>query len=261
MTPAMSVHLAAGFTFVKVASGRENGNPIAGAIPLFLARLAFILFFLNIAISNPVNADSPTNDESAALTSMPAPNDGRVASLEPANIKGFNDQPAAVCQLLTAALALTKRNLGYQYGSDDPQNGGMDCSGTIYHLLKKAGLKDVPRDSLGQYEWLSKSGRFHAVTSSDMDTPELAKLRPGDLLFWTGTYAIHRNPNVTHVMIYLGINQLTGKPVMVGASDGRTFNGKPRFGVSVFDFTLPRPDTGDGTKTSRFIGYGPVPGL
>jgi cell wall-associated NlpC family hydrolase len=182
--------------------------------------------------------------------------DARVASLEPADIAGFGDQPAAVQHLLAAGLALSKLKLTYTYGSDDPKNGGMDCSGTVYRLLTDAGLKDVPRDSVGMYQWVWQSGKFRAVVGVREDTFEFAKLKPGDLLFWTGTYSIDRDPNVTHVMIYLGVSKLTGKRVMVGASDGRTFNGKSMYGVSVFDFALPRPDA-----TSRFIGYGPPPGL
>jgi hypothetical protein len=71
-------------------------------------------------------------------------------------------------------------------------------------------------------------------------------------------------------MIYLGIDRETGQRVMVGASDGRTFNGKSRYGVSVFDFQLPRPGAksdlapqaqAETPSTTRFIGYGPAPGL
>jgi hypothetical protein len=61
-------------------------------------------------------------------------------------------------------------------------------------------------------------------------------------------------------MIYLGINRHTGRRVMVGASEGRRFSGVSRYGVSVFDFELPRHTPGDG-GTSRFIGYGAIPGL
>ena len=67
------------------------------------------------------------------------------------------------------------------------------------------------------------------------------------------------DPPVSHVMIYLGINRQTGRRVMMGASEGRRFNGVSRYGVSVFDFTIPRPD--DSGPQSRFIGYGAVPGL
>jgi hypothetical protein len=48
---------------------------------------------------------------------------------------------------------------------------------------------------------------------------------------------------------------------MVGASDGRTFEGKQRFGVSVFDFIQPGVHAAASRGASRFVGYGPVPGL
>jgi hypothetical protein len=207
-----------------------------------------------------------------AVMALPARADDetRTATLTTSDLQDFSDQPAAVQRLITDGLALTTRNLGYKYGSADPANGGMDCSGTVYYLLTQAGLKDVPRDSLGMYEWVWKESAFRAVVGTKDDSFELEKLRPGDLLFWTGTYQIDRDPPVTHVMIYLGINRQTGRRVMVGASDGRTFNGKSCYGVSVFDFQLPRPNTksdlapqaqAQTPSTTRFIGYGPIPGL
>jgi hypothetical protein len=49
---------------------------------------------------------------------------------------------------------------------------------------------------------------------------------------------------------------------MVGASDGRTYDGKQRFGVSVFDFKLPPPPNSSDAKLSPvFVGYGRIPGL
>ena len=150
-------------------------------------------------------------------------------------------------------------DLKYQYGSADPTKGGMDCSGTVYYLLKQAGIKDVPRDASELYTWVWKKEHVTPVTSSNLDTFELSKLKPGDLLFWTGTYDIQRDPPITHVMIYLGTNKETGNRVMVGASEGRAYAGKPRYGVSVFDFVLPQAS--GKSDSSRFIGYGPVPDL
>lgn len=184
-----------------------------------------------------------------------------VATLGTTDLVEFAGLTPAVQQLLQRGLALTQENLSYKYGSADPGNGGMDCSGTIYFLLEQAGLKDVPRDAGGQYTWVWTSGHFQAVVSSNPDTFELSRLKPGDLLFWTGTYRVRRDPPVTHVMIYLGTSRLTGRRVMVGASDGRTFNGKPRYGVSVFDFRLSRSDDSNAKTVSRFIGYGPAPGF
>jgi cell wall-associated NlpC family hydrolase len=193
-----------------------------------------------------------------------------VASLAVSDLREYEAQPPEVRQLIAHALELTNLNLDYKYGSSDPKNGGMDCSGTVYYLLNQAGVKDVPRDASEMYRWVWQQGNFRAVVSSHEDTFELALLKPGDLLFWTGTYKVDRDPPVTHVMIYLGINRHSGRRVMVGASEGRRFNNKSQYGVSVFDFTLPtqkpRSDLApnapaDETLTSRFIGYGSVPGL
>jgi len=184
----------------------------------------------------------------------------RAATLATADLREFESQPVTVKNLIEAALKLTTQNLSYKYGSSDPTNGGMDCSGTVYFLLRDAGLKDVPRDASGMYQWVWQKSRFLAVTSPSLDTFELAPLKPGDLLFWTGTYDVKRDPPVTHVMIYLGINRHTNRRVMVGASEGRRFNDKSMYGVSVFDFTLPRATPGTETQ-SRFIGYGAIPGL
>jgi peptidoglycan DL-endopeptidase CwlO len=195
-----------------------------------------------------------------AQPGRPDDNEARVATLSPSDVEDYAAQPAAVQRLLAHALELTTRNLSYQYGSSDPTSGGMDCSGTVYYLLLDAGIKNPPRDASEMYRWVWTESRFQAVESVSADSFEYSRLKPGDLLFWTGTYDVTRDPPITHVMIYLGISRLTGRRVMVGASDGRRFNGVSRYGVSVFDMELPRHEAGD-SGTSRFIGYGPVPGL
>jgi peptidoglycan DL-endopeptidase CwlO len=186
-----------------------------------------------------------------------------VASLQPSDLREFNSQPPKVQEFIRSALALTERNLGYTYGSSDPNNGGMDCSGFIYYVLTNAGYKDVPRQSSDQYLWVRKNSNFHAVLSRNSDTFELKQLRPGDLMFWSGTYQVNRDVPITHVMIYLGTEKKTKRPVMLGASDGRTYNGERRFGVSVFDFKLPNgtPNKSDPDLVPRFEGYASIPGL
>jgi cell wall-associated NlpC family hydrolase len=175
---------------------------------------------------------------------------------------GFDTYPANVRQLIEAGLELTKQNLGYTYGSADPANGGMDCSGFIYYVLRQNGFPDVPRDSSQQYVWVRKAGNFNAVLSRHEDSFELDALKPGDLLFWRGTYNIDRDPPITHVMIYLGREKGTKKRIMIGASDGRTYDGKQRFGVSVFDFKMPPPPSSNDAKLSPiFVGYGRIPSL
>ena len=186
----------------------------------------------------------------------------KVATLSPNEIKNFDENPEPVRKLLEHALALTKRNLDYVYGSADPDNGGMDCSGFIYYVLRENGIKDVPRSSNEQYVWVRKAGNFRAVLSRKIDSFELDELKPGDLLFWTGTYNVEHDPPVTHTMIYLGRKKANDKPVMVGASDGRTYEGERQFGVSVFDFKTARAmalETAD--RNPRFVGYARIPGL
>jgi hypothetical protein len=169
-----------------------------------------------------------------------------------------------VRQLLDRALQLTTENLDYKYGSADPANGGMDCSGFIYYVLSQGGMKEVPRDASEQYIWVRKAGTFQAVLGHQDDTFELDALKPGDLLFWSGTYRIERDPPITHTMIYLGREKGTKQRIMVGSSDGRSYKGQSRFGVSVFDFKVaPRgsPDKSPDHLTPAFVGYARIPDL
>jgi hypothetical protein len=127
-------------------------------------------------------------------------------------------------------------------------------------VLRQNGFPEVPRDSSQQYVWVRKAGNFNAVLSIREDSFEFDALKPGDLLFWRGTYNIHRDPPVTHTMIDLGREKRTKKRVMHGSSDGRTYDGKQRWGVSVFDFKLPPPpQSGDARLSPLFVGYGPIP--
>ena len=217
---------------------------------------------------------TPTPSESPSATETPSPSPEETpepargkkgwpnVTLSPDQIADYDGYPPKVRQILDAGLTLTKQNLGYTYGSADPKNGGMDCSGFIYYVLQQNGLPDVPRDSSQQYVWVRKAGDFKAVLSRKEDSFELDDLKPGDLLFWRGTYNIDRDPPITHTMIYLGREKRTNKRVMVGSSDGRTYDGKQRWGVSVFDFKLPPPPkSGDAKISPVFVGYGRIPSL
>src|SRR5438132_309086 len=57
-----------------------------------------------------------------------------MATLKPEALREFRGQPLEVQRLIRNALALTERNLSYKYGSADPAEGGMDCSGFIYYV-------------------------------------------------------------------------------------------------------------------------------
>jgi cell wall-associated NlpC family hydrolase len=211
---------------------------------------------------SPTETPEATATPSATVKPTPQKKGAPNVTLSPEEIVDFDVDPPKVRQIIEAGLELTKQNLGYTYGSANPANGGMDCSGFVYYVLQQNGFSDVPRDSSQQYIWVRKAGNFNAVLSHHEDTFELDALKPGDLLFWSGTYNIDRDPPITHVMIYLGREKRTKKRVMVGASDGRTYDGKQRFGISVFDFKLPPPPNSTEAKLSPvFVGYGRIPGL
>jgi cell wall-associated NlpC family hydrolase len=213
----------------------------------------------------PTAKKGSTTESSKEPSSQPGPSPApaSVATMKPENIREFKNQPPQIQQLLREALALTEQNLTYKYGSADPSAGGMDCSGFIYYVLTKSGFRDVPRDSSEQYAWIRQNSNFHAVLSRDSQSFEFRELKPGDLMFWTGTYRVSREIPVSHVMIYLGTEKSTKKPVMVGASDGRSYDGVRRNGVSVFDFKMPsgQPNSADPDLIARFEGYGTIPGL
>ncbi len=227
------------------------------------------------ASEKPSSADeaAPSKASPEAKTGSPAKNaaaPAAVSTIETAEIEGFDADPEPIKKLLAAALDLTKKNLTYTYGSDDPANGGMDCSGTIFYLLKQQGFTDVPRQASEQYEWVRQKSHFYAVLSKKQDNAELREMRPGDLLFWTGTYRVDRDPPVTHTMIYLGRRKKDGARLMFGSSDGRPYNGERRNGVSVFDFKMPAAKNGDAADAATsaapaavpdFSGYGPIPGM
>lgn len=180
------------------------------------------------------------------------------SSLVLTDLAGSAQWPPALQKMISYALSLTTRKLTYQFASADPEAGGMDCSGTIYHTLQHAGFKNLPRSSNAMHGWVKNAGLLVPVTGTpEVSDPVLAKLRPGDLLFWTGTYDTGDKPStISHVMLYLGKTVEGGKPVMFGASNGRPFRGKSQNGVSVFDFKMPKSD-----GKTRFVGYGAIPGL
>lgn len=181
-----------------------------------------------------------------------------VSSVEPEEIDGFDSYAPQIQALIRKALGLTKQNLTYTFGSADPKRGGMDCSGTIYFLLHDFGFKDVPRSSDEMCGWVQNKTLLHRIQKADsLGHIELSALQPGNLIFWSGTYATApRKIPVTHVMLYLGKLKKGGKPVVFGASDGRSYQGQRRTGVSVFDFTLPRSG-----GAAALYGYGLIPGV
>jgi cell wall-associated NlpC family hydrolase len=203
--------------------------------------------------SHPPAAKTDTEPE------KPAKKPAAVSSIQPEEIAGFEDYPYDVQKMIRSSLALTTQNLRYQFGSSDPKSGGMDCSGTMFRVLTDSGLKDVPRQSDEFCHWVMRRTLLYRTEDvSSLKDAAFSSLKPGDLLFWTGTYetGTARELPISHVMIYIGKRKKDGKPVVFGASDGRTYDNQRRNGVSVFDFALPARG-----KKSEFYGYGPVPGI
>jgi cell wall-associated NlpC family hydrolase len=200
----------------------------------------------------------------AAQTGVPAlksAGHGRPALISAAELGGFGELSAPRRALIEAALAVARDSpwLPYKFGGSSPLDGGFDCSGAIWHVLQKAGL-DPPRTSAAQFSWVADRGMLHKVPAGvvDLDHPSMAALRPGDLLFWSGTYqpGDSRVVNITHVAIFLGREMRDRNPVMINATDGRSYRGRKANGYGVYDFQLPR-----GGARAVFAGYGTPPGL
>lgn len=195
--------------------------------------------------------------QSGLVVAEPRPAPGVISTCD---LEDFDQVEPARQRLVKLALeeAARLKLSKYVYGSEDPERGGFDCSGSVFYLLKKLGI-DPARSPAAQFEWLRKAGTLHEVPAgvASLEHEAFAELKPGDLLFWSGTYTPvdGRKNKVTHVQIYLG-REKDGGPVMIGSSDGRSYRGKARCGFGVYDFKLPRK----GSK-ARFVGYGSPPGL
>jgi cell wall-associated NlpC family hydrolase len=198
----------------------------------------------------------PTASPVAKKTGTPS------ATISMAEIADSQSYSPEVKKVIDFSLNLMTQNLGYKYASANPANGGMDCSGFIYYVLSKCGVKGVPRDARQQYIWVRKAGTFEAVLAQRDDSFELDALKPGDLLFWATPYGVSREPDVIQTMIYIGRDKATNQRLMVGASEGRTYKGQMRKGVTVFDFKIGRTAAKASKEpASLFVGYGRIPGL
>jgi peptidoglycan DL-endopeptidase CwlO len=183
------------------------------------------------------------------------------ALLKTSELRDFETLEEPRKKLIEAALLAASEVTGmpYRFGGNGAKDGGFDCSGSMYYVLNKIGL-NPPRTSYGQFLWVQKDSILHPVSTEakDLTHSSFDKLKPGDLVFWSGTYVPtdNRLSNITHVGMFLGYEKKDGHAVMINASNGRSYRGKKQNGFGVNDFRLPRAG-----GTSVMVGYGTPPKL
>eukprot|EP00903_Cladosiphon_okamuranus_P003624 g3622.t1 len=183
------------------------------------------------------------------------------AILESSELRDFEKNGEPRQKLIETAIETSREMQGmpYKFGGNGPADGGFDCSGAIYYILRKIDLSP-PRTSSAQFQWVRDNSVMHLV-SKDATSPEhtsFSHLKPGDLVFWSGTYVPTdgRTLGITHVAIFMGYEEKDGRPVMINATNGRSYRGKKGNGFGVYDFRVP-----SAKSKSRLIGYGTPPGL
>jgi peptidoglycan DL-endopeptidase CwlO len=181
--------------------------------------------------------------------------------LETSNLRDFADLSEKQRKLIVTALTAAKdvANMPYKYAGNGPSDGGFDCSGAIYFILTKIDLKPA-RTSSDQYLWVKQHSKLNMIpnTATDITDPIFATLKPGDLLFWSGTYepTDDRKVLITHVAMFLGYEKTDNHPVIISASDGRSYRGKKHNGFGIFDFKIPPAEA-----KARLVAFGTPPGL
>lgn len=213
------------------------------------------------ASSLPTEQNTPSPSSSAAEISIPERKNNRESDQAPKEI-GASKTPTShvketpkasgaptLSQLRAEAHALAGKKLHYVFGADNPDSGSLDCSSTVQYLLTKVGIKDVPRTSYDQYDWLKRKKLLDDVYGKAAPSKLLKKLSPGDLIFWGGTW--NSGHRVSHVMLYMGYDPKADKHYVFGARS-RTSTGLTGSGVDIFELD---------TERGRLIAHGKIPGL
>lgn len=189
----------------------------------------------------------------------PEEGNGRPAMLEMGELGDLEKLGEGRRRLVEVALAVGNESpwLKYVDGSADPAGGGFDCSGAMFFVMEKAGLKPL-RSSAGQWEWLKTNGRLRLVPAEAEDAGDasLAELKPGDLLFWAVMEEDGVTKRIHHVAMYLGKEKKDGRAVMINSTDGRSYRGTKANGYGVYDFRVPKAES-----KSKLVGYGTPPGV
>lgn len=186
---------------------------------------------------------------------------GKPAVIAAEDLEEFESLPDDRRKLLAEAIRVAKDSpwLPYTARGAEPSDGGFDCSGAMYFVLRRVGL-DPPRTSGAQLGWLRTANRLQDVPPgvADLRHASMGKLQPGDLLFWgrPGTVESGVAEEVTHVAMFLGHEKADKRPVMINSTDGRSYRGVKANGYGVYDLRLPAI----GSRIS-FLGYGSPPGI
>ena len=147
------------------------------------------------------------------------------------------------------AETISKFGLPYVFGGDHPSEGGLDCSGTMKFLLSDIGFPDMPRTSFDQYAWMRKARTLKHSKRIPDHMGGRRGIKPGDLLFWGGTY--DSGHKVSHVMMYLGQGG-DGTHYMFGAR-GKSMKGLHGNGVDIFKL--------ESGYQKSLVGFGTLPGV
>jgi len=147
--------------------------------------------------------------------------------------------------VLTVTDRLVHQHLTYIYGSEDLQNGGLDCSGFVQIVFREACGVELPNQADKQLDYLRTHGQVWDSTSDWT----AAMLQPGDLIFYAGPYELSRTSRISHVMMYCGHGVMAGSQ---GA--GRRLDGLYS-GVGYYPF-WPHPPQGILDESGdRFLGH------
>ena len=186
---------------------------------------------------------------------------GKPAIIATVDLDQFDSLPVGRRKLIQFAIAVASESpwLPYTARGSVPADGGFDCSGAMYFVMRRAGL-DPPRTSAAQLQWVKQNGGYYKVPfdAVSLAHPGFKHLLPGDLLFWgrPGSVADGTKTEITHVAMFLGYEKKDNLPVMINSTDGRSYRGIKANGYGVYDFRLPHA----GSKIA-FIGYGSPPGI
>jgi len=118
-------------------------------------------------------------------------------------------------------------NQGIEYDEDwrppgESQAWTMDCSNTRVTFIRSR-REPTAAHCFGPIllsHLQGKLGRAPGVRRLGRRQFPAPHLKPGDLLFWENTYRPERQPPITHVMIFLGVND-KGQWIMAGSQTSR----------------------------------------